>query len=112
MMADEEKKARTARKSALTRELNTIRKLMVEDERDDVKGRITGLKEKFKAFEYAHDRYHNKIEETLHEESDAYYDEVCNNYIDVFTSIKSWIADFDKKEFKGKEKEHISPTDF
>jgi hypothetical protein len=100
-MAEEYKKARKARKSALTREISNLRKFMVEDEYEEIKERIPGLKQKFKAFEEAHDRYHSTLDdETVQDESDKYYDEVCSNYIEHFTIIKTGIAEFDKKEAK------------
>ena len=59
----ESEKARRAAKGALTRQLNTIRRLIAEEESELVKSAIDTLRDKFNDFCKAHERYHALFEE-------------------------------------------------
>ena len=60
---EEDKKARSARKSAFTRELNNIKKFIAEENCDEVSTRKEGFPEKFQEFETAHYKYHEHLQE-------------------------------------------------
>ena len=93
-MADDKKMIRKNRKSALTREVNVVKRLIAEDDVEEVKQRLQNLKPKFLEFEKAHEDYHTGL--TVDAEinaSDQYFDEVLESYTNAVTSIKSWLRD-------------------
>ena len=79
-MADELKKSRTGRKSALSRSINDLRKFMIEDDVDNVRDRVKTIREKLSNFEEAHDQYVDAVKETASNEdieaNDTYYTEM------------------------------------
>jgi len=92
-MSAEDKKSRKARKSALTREINTLRRLMADGERDELDKRLPGLKGKFTEFATAHEKFHSGLkEEDEMDESEAYFEEVENNYIESKLILNKWLA--------------------
>ena len=89
----EAKKARKARKGALTREVNTLRRFMAEDSIDEVATRLPSLKDKFTEFEMAHKNFHEGLnEEKDIDESDEYFEKVENDYIESTMTLKNWLA--------------------
>ena len=93
-MSDELKASRKARKSALTREINTTERFMAEDDFDEVKKRLENIKLKFREFEHTHEQYHKDLtsEEDI-DNSDEYFDEVQNNYIKALKDVKKWFQE-------------------
>jgi hypothetical protein len=97
-MADPEKKARSARKSALTRAINDIHQGVAEEDKDLVTEKLSAIKEKFWNFEAAHDAYHDKLEdEDAMEVSETYFTDMHQKYIKVVKEAKQWLKSLDVK---------------
>jgi SpoVK/Ycf46/Vps4 family AAA+-type ATPase len=97
-MADPEKKARSARKSALTRAINDIHQGVAEEDKDLVTEKLSTIKEKFQNFEAAHDAYHDKLEdEDAMEVSETYFADMHQKYIKVGKEAKQWLKRLDVK---------------
>ena len=85
----------------MTKEINRIRRLMAEEDQEQVETLQPDLKQKFRNFEDAHQKFHDKLrEETDIDASEAYFEEVENNYIDFTISLKSWLQEREEKKFK------------
>ena len=81
-MAEELKKARAIAKSALTRSMNTLRRLVAEEEMEEVKQGINTIKEKFKQFDRCHQDYHVTLKDDEDiKSSDQYFDDQQESYI-------------------------------
>ena len=91
-MAAEQKVVRKNRKGAVTRELNTINRFMSEDDIEEVKRRFPAVKDKFKEFENSHIAYHDFLtEEKEIDDSEQYFDDAEENYIQSNLLIKDWL---------------------
>jgi len=100
-MSEEDKKARKARKSALTREINSLRRHMAEGDRKTVEESLPGLKGKFTEFLNAHNRYHEEVKDDAQlDSSEEYFDTVENSYIDARLTLGKWLDETAKKEVK------------
>jgi len=101
-MADEMKASRKARKSALTREMNSAKRYMAEDDIKEVKKRLESITTKFEAFEKAHEAYHLTLDEVSEEfdNSETYFEETQNRYIESLLSIKGWLKSEDDVKAK------------
>ena len=89
-MADQLKNTRKAKKSVLTREINTTLKFMDAGIYEEVEKRIEKIQLKFAAFEEAHEAYHLSLEDDDSiGESDVYFDNVQDNYISTLQRIRS-----------------------
>lgn len=87
-----EKSKRGSAKSAVTREINNIRRFIAEDDTEAVEECLPKVKALFKDFESAHTIFHDALsDDTELDESDLYYYEVQNNYIECLMSTKSWL---------------------
>ena len=88
----EEKKARTARKSALTRSINDLLQCVAEEDRDSVVNQLTTVKEKFNNFQTAHDTYHStlNIDDEI-ETSDEYFAEMQVKYTKAVKEARQWL---------------------
>ena len=83
-MAADLKKSRSARCGALTREINTTMKFADAGVMDEVQLRLQKIKDKFTAFEEAHEAYHVTLDDDAAiTESDAYFDKVQETYINA-----------------------------
>ncbi len=97
-MAEEQKKARRTRKSSLTREIGNIERFIAEENKDEVSTRVKLLMVKFSDFEEAHEVYHDAlIEESEIDESEAYFEDVLDKYIQILTCAKKWLSDTEAK---------------
>ena len=84
------KKSRSARKGALTREINTTVKFIDAGMVKEVELRIGKLKEKFTAFEVAHDAFHETLEDEAEiSTSDKFFDDVQDQYINAMKRAES-----------------------
>ena len=93
-MSQEQKAARKARKSALTREINAVERFIAENDFDEVKRRAGKIKLKFTEFERVHDEYHDSLDdETEIDDSEQYFYDTQNNYVASLKSIKAYIAE-------------------
>ena len=93
-MSEADKRSRRGRKSALTREINDIHRLIAEDSVDEVRNRIAKLKEKFNEFEKAHDKYHDELQEDAAiDESEEYFSKVQLSYIENLTVINKYVRE-------------------
>ena len=88
----EEKKARTARKSALTRSINDLLQCVAEEEKDSVVNQLTAVKEKFNNFQTAHETYHStlNIDDEI-ETSDEYFAEMQVKYTKAVKEARQWL---------------------
>ena len=92
------KDARVSRrqwKSAITRHLGNLRKHIAEEDADSLQNRLGVIKNSYVQFEAAHDDYHQMLEdEDKIAESDTWYDEVEQSYIDGVTQARQWLKSF------------------
>ena len=92
-------KTRTAKKAALTREINTTLKFVDSGIIDEVRNRLDKIKTKFAAVEEAHETYQASLEdENDVEQSNAWFDEVQDNYISAIKRVNSMLQDSSKPE--------------
>jgi hypothetical protein len=88
----EEKKARSSSKSILTREINNAKRLIAEEDKNEIVSCLDRIKQKFRDFQQSHDAYHHSLtDEGDIEDSDNYFFEVQDNYIASLTSTKAWL---------------------
>ena len=83
-------------KGAITKHFRLLRRLVTDEDIDDVKARQAQLKESFESFESAHDAYYNMIDPTdpgILDKSDASFASVEENYIAGVgvDSAKTWL---------------------
>ncbi|KAJ8043465.1 hypothetical protein HOLleu_10558 [Holothuria leucospilota] len=92
------KTARSSAKRAVTKEVNYIRQCIAEDDMDDIDDHVIVLKDLFKKFTLAHDRYHETLtQETDIDESDNYFSEKQRDYISVLDLVKNTKISFKAK---------------
>ena len=90
-MAEELKHRKTA-KSNTTKEINSLRRFIAEEDKEEVEKGVEKLKQKFKEFEEKHNAYHATLSvDNEMDESDNYFFEVQDKYIEAITSAKSWL---------------------
>ena len=92
-MSVEDKRSRRGHKSALTREIHEIDRLMAEDDASAVRARMPKLKCKFGEFEKAHLKYHDALgdDEDKIEESEEYFSKAHDAYVQSLTSFHKWL---------------------
>ena len=76
--------------------------------------RLAKLKQTFKAFERSHEVYHESLtEQDSIEESDQYFFDVQDKYIEVVRSTKTWLKEESevKQEVNGSGSEHSDDID-
>lgn len=96
-MAEADKTARRLKKTQLTKESNSIRRFIAEDNITQVEDRFLKLKDVFRAFEDAHDKYHAGLQAVADiEESDQYFHEVQEDYVSTIKCTKAWLKDVAK----------------
>ena len=83
------KTARTSAKRAVTKELNQVKQYIAEGNVDDINSHVIVMKDLFKGFTVAHDKYHKTLttEEDI-DESDNYFYDKQNDYIAVLNLVK------------------------
>jgi hypothetical protein len=87
-----EKAIRKQRKAAITRELNSVKRYIAEEDEDEIKGRLHKLKTAFVDFEASHEAYHKTLtEEKEQDESDQYLYDVQDSYINGVMEAKKWL---------------------
>jgi hypothetical protein len=91
-MAEALKKARSTKKSALTREINKIIKFADSGLKDIVAERAKSIDEKFLAFESSHEEYYDTLEEDDMAQSDTYFNEVQTSYINAKCRIQACLS--------------------
>lgn len=92
-MAEADKRSRKAHKGVLTREINNLGMLIVEEDEQAVTDKIEGLKVNFRKFDEVHQKYHVVLEEEDQiDESDEYYAQVQSKYVEAIASAKKWLV--------------------
>ena len=104
MAADAEKAERTKAKRSVTRQINHVKQLMAEEETEACGAEIGKLKEIFKTFIEANDKYESVItgDDDL-EQSEVYFAAVQKEYIETLKQAKklrdeATVKDEDKDE--------------
>ena len=106
-MADELKTARAKLKGQVTRSVNSLKRFRSEDDEGKVKAELEKLKQRYEAFEAAHDRYHDTLQsEEDWAQSDDYLYAVQDNYISALDEAKVWL-----KRQRGDDDVKPAPTD-
>ena len=93
MSTEVEKKAsRRGCKGALTREINSTKRKIALNKPQEVENSLEVLEKKFTSFEEAHNSYHAVLkEETQIEESEDYFGQVEQEYVDALLYIRNWL---------------------
>jgi hypothetical protein len=92
-MADQAKNVRRTRKSALTKSISRLDRLIAEDVKEEVMAHMEKMKETFNNFEHAHEKYNELIDNP---------DDVDTNDQDFYTEEKKYIAALEKaKKYAG-----------
>jgi hypothetical protein len=91
-MSEDAKKARTARKAAVTKAINSVKRYVAEEEKGLVKTNLETLVGKFKDFEISHEAYHEllKSDDEI-EASDTYLYAVQDEYVSALNFGKQWL---------------------
>ena len=86
------KTTRSRKKALVTRRLNELKRLVAEDNMDEVILKFESIRDVFKEFENAHFEYHETIQDEADIiDSDKYFDDVEENYTAVLIDIKAYI---------------------
>ena len=86
------KRKRTTTKSALTRCVNELRRLVAEDKRDEVLRCFNEIKDCFQEFSDAHSAYHDTLtDEADIIASDDYFEKAETKYIDGISGVRDYM---------------------
>ena len=84
--------ARRNWKSAVTRHLATLARLVAEEDEGGVRSRLTSVRSAFESLEAAHDQYHNALtDEVSCLASEAWFLDVNTKYIQGITDARNWL---------------------
>jgi len=92
-MSEADKRSRRGHKSALTREIHEIERLMADDDITAVKNKLPKLKCKFDDFEKAHLKYHEALgdDDEKIDESEEYFCKAHDVYVQSLSSFNKWV---------------------
>jgi hypothetical protein len=100
-MADQDKLQRSRMKAVVTRHANSLNRFIAEESKLQVQEFVIKLKDAFNNFEHSHLKYHDALsieQDDLIEESDKYFFEVQNMYIQALNSAKDFLRNSDVLE--------------
>ena len=84
--------ARRNWKSAVTRHLATLARLVAEEDEGGVRSRLTSVRSAFESLEAAHDQFHNALtDEVSCIASEAWFLDVNTKYIQGITDARNWL---------------------
>ena len=105
------KRKRTTTKSALTRCVNELRRLVAEDKRDEVLRCFSEIKDCFQEFSDAHSAYHDTLtDEADIIASDDYFEKAETKYIDGISGVRDYIVKSDPKVVSVSQSQVQSPV--
>ena len=105
------KRKRTTTKSALTRCVNELRRLVAEDKRDEVLRCFSEIKDCFQEFADAHSAYHDTLtDEADIIASDDYFEKAETKYIDGISGVRDYIVKSDPKVVSVSQSQVQSPV--
>jgi len=96
-MSDEDRKFRKSWKAAITRHINNLEVHMAEEDVSGMKDRLEKLKNAYKKFETAHEKYHEEIKEEEEQESEKYFRDVQRSYIDALNPARAWLKEHESQ---------------
>ena len=110
------KKQRTKERSSLTRLESKIRRLVQENDPEEVYNCMIAMKQKYLDFERSHDAIHDQLVEVVEiEESDVYIVEVQDKYSESLEETRNWLDSIAKQEKEvedaDKSKDEAIPTE-
>ena len=86
------RKSRTSKRTQVTKKVNELRRLVVDDSHSEVIDKFDLIKGVFHQFIVAYDLYHNELtDETDILASDKYFEEVECKYTDGLQSVRDYI---------------------